>query len=106
MPGMEVSMEGLMRRAARLFMVEPVCPENVIGHNTQTALRSGMFFGYASMIDGMVERFKKEVGEDARVIATGGVSLYLKGISRQIQIFDSELTIKGISYLYESIRKK
>jgi len=69
------------------------------------ALRSGLLFGYAAMIDGMVERFKRELGEaDINVVATGGISTLLKGLTKNITHFDTDLTLKGIARLYDAIR--
>ncbi len=107
MPGIELSIETLARRAAKLFTIELTPPSRAIGETTDEALRSGILFGYASMIDGMVRRFKQELGEpSARVIATGGVSTLLKGISSELTDLDPDLTLKGIFHLYESIRAR
>lgn len=103
MPGIEGSMQMLAQRAAQLFAVELKPPTKSIGTNTEEALQSGILLGYASMIDGMIARFKKELGSDEiKVIATGGVAALLKGITKDIDVFDSLLTLKGIRYLNES----
>ncbi len=107
MPGIELSIEALAKNTAKLFAVELVAPEKAIGTNTSEALRSGLLFGYASMIDGMVERFKSELGEpEIKVVATGGISALLKGLTKNITHFDTDLTLKGIAYLYDAIRAK
>lgn len=104
MPGIELSIEALAGRTAKLFSVELVAPKTVIGHNTQTALQSGLMFGYANMIDGMVRRFKEELQKrgdlSPKVIATGGISRLLKGLATELDFFDDELTLRGISGLY------
>lgn len=107
MAGIELSIEALARNTAKLFSVELVAPERAIGSNTAQALQSGLLFGYAAMLDGMVERFKKELGEpDARVVATGGISQMLKGIAQSFTNVDPDLTLKGILHLHEAIQKR
>ncbi|MEW6056076.1 MAG: type III pantothenate kinase [Bdellovibrionota bacterium] len=107
MPGIELSIETLAKNTAKLFAVELVPPERAIGGSTQEALRSGILLGYASMIDGMVERFKKELKPlEPMVVATGGISQLLKGLTTQINHFDADLTLKGIAFLYDSIRSR
>jgi type III pantothenate kinase len=60
------------------------------------------------MIDGMVRRFVREMGSPTgvKVVATGGISAHLQGISTEIQVYDPDLTLKGMAYLYEALRKK
>lgn len=107
MAGIELSIEALARNTAKLFSVELVAPARAIGSNTAEALQSGLLFGYAAMLDGMVARFKAELGEpNARVVATGGVSAMLKGIAQSFTDVDPDLTLKGIAYLYEAIQKQ
>jgi len=109
MPGIELSIETLARRTARLFSIELVVPERAIGTNTEEALQSGILLGYASMIDGMVLRFKRELenlgAKNIPVIATGGVSVLLRGVAKELTHFESDLTLKGIRYLYEQNRQ-
>ncbi|MGE0616288.1 MAG: type III pantothenate kinase [Bacteriovoracia bacterium] len=107
LPGIELSMETLARKTAKLPSIELLPPERAIGSNTQDALRSGILLGYASMIDGMVQRFKAELGtRECRVVATGGVSALLRGIAQEIDRFDPDLTLRGLVYLHESISKR
>jgi type III pantothenate kinase len=106
-PGIELAMESLARSTAQLFTIDLTPPEKAIGTNTTDALRSGLLLGYASMIDGMVKRFKEELGkEELPVIATGGISNLMRGLTRELTVFDGELTLKGIAYLYESFRQR
>jgi type III pantothenate kinase len=116
--GIELSMHALAKNAAQLFTIELVPPQRAIGTNTQEALKSGILLGYASMIDGMVKRFKNEISNSSLkagtthtvpvipVIATGGVSHLMKGIATELTHFDADLTLKGIAYLYDAVRKK
>lgn len=111
MPGIELSVESLAKRTAKLFAVELVAPKQAIGANTQEALRSGILLGYAAMVDGMVRRFKEELSARStrseaakpQVIATGGISQLLKGLTTELDHFDADLTLKGIAYLGENL---
>jgi len=102
-PGIEISFEALTARAAKLSSVQLIAPKSVIGTTTEEALQSGMIFGYAEMIDGLVRRFKKEMNElKIKVIATGGVGELLKDEAKEIEQFDPHLTLKGLRKLSES----
>lgn len=106
MPGIELSIETLAKRTAKLFTVDLRIPSKAIGSSTQEALQSGLMLGYASMIDGMIQRFKRELKLDkVPVIATGGVSSMLKGVLSGVDVFDPQLTLKGLDYLYERVRE-
>lgn len=106
MPGMEMSMQSLAQKTAKLFSVDLRWPERTIGRNTQEALQSGILCGYASMLEGMIERFKKELGSDGvRVVATGGVAERLKPYLHGVDVFDPDLTLKGIGDLYQKWKK-
>ena len=105
--GIELSMQALAKNAARLFTVELTPPSRVIGSNTLAGLQSGLLYGYASMIDGMILRFKNELREqNLPVVCTGGISPLMKGLATELSQFDSDLTLKGISYLHESFFKR
>lgn len=103
-PGMTLSMEALTKNTAQLFNIELVPPPHAIGTNTQEALRSGILLGHALLIDGMVARFKNEMGiSQLPVIATGGIGPLMNSLCREITHLDPQLTLKGIAHLYESI---
>jgi type III pantothenate kinase len=104
MPGIELSIAALAKRAAKLFTVDLVHPAHAIGSNTRDAIQSGIILGYAEMIDGMIRRFSSELPASPRprVIATGGVSEFLRGLTREIEFHDPELTLKGIYYVAHS----
>lgn len=100
-PGMEMALEALLKNTALLHRVDLTPPEHVIGGNTEQALKSGIVLGYASMLDGMIDRFKDSMGlKQVTIIATGGVSQRLKGLLKQVHYFDPNLTLKGIYSLY------
>lgn len=106
-PGIGISAEALFQRAARLPRVEVRKPPTVIGQNTVGAMQSGLFFGYVEMVDGLVRRIRAELegGDDAIVIATGGLADVLSGESRVIQHVDVNLTLEGLRLIWERQRQ-
>jgi type III pantothenate kinase len=100
-PGVEISVDALAARAARLFKVELVEPRSVIGKTTVEALQSGLVYGFASQVDGMVARISKELGCDPIVIATGGLSHLMSGICESIDEHEPDLTLIGLRLVYE-----
>jgi type III pantothenate kinase len=105
-PGMHTSMEALFERASMLHRVEIARPRSVIGKTTTAALQSGLLFGYAGVVDSMVERIRGELGEDARVVATGGLAGRVAAESRVIEKVEPFLTLEGLRIIYEKNRPK
>lgn len=100
-PGINLSMKALHEAAAKLPRVAIQKPDRVIGKDTVVAMQSGVFWGYIDLIDGLVERIKSEYGKEMTVIATGGVASLFEGAARNIDVFDSDITIKGLRILYD-----
>ena len=100
-PGLAVAAEALFRRAARLYRVELARPTAVIGRNTVAAVQSGVIYGYVGLVEGMVARFKAELGEEAKVVATGGWAELVAQETDVIDVVDTELTLKGLRFIWE-----
>jgi type III pantothenate kinase len=103
-PGIEVSMDALFARAARLTKVDFVEPETVIGKTTVSALQSGLVYGFAGQVDGIVERIRAELGDNAPVIATGGLAELIAPHSRTIEKVDPLLTLDGLRIVWDRNR--
>ena len=102
-PGLRVSLDALSSSAAQLFGISLEKPQRVIGKNTIECMRSGIMYGHASMIDGMIDRMQEELGEPiASVIATGGTSQFVVPLCRHKIIYDKDLLLKGLAILYNN----
>ncbi len=99
-PGIGVSAEALFVRAAKLPRVELVRPRKAIGTNTIAAMQSGIIFGYVALVEGMVARIQKELGEPARVVATGGFSTLIAKETTVIDVVNPNLTLVGLRLIY------
>ena len=105
-PGIQVAAEALFLNTSQLRRVELVAPKSAIGTNTSAALQAGLVLGYAGLVTGLVDRFKKELGQDAKVIGTGGL---VNIISKEADIFDAinqDLTLIGLRLVYNMNQSK
>ena len=99
-PGVEVSVEALVGRAAALSTVELVEPRSVIGKNTMESIQSGVLYGYAAQIEGLVERFEAEMGECA-VVATGGLAELITSHTKVVDEVEPWLTLHGLRLIWQ-----
>ena len=104
-PGIEVSMDALFQRAARLFKVDFVEPPTVIAKNTAASLQSGLVYGFAGQVDGIVERIRGELGAEAQTVATGGLADLIVPHARTLDRVDSFLTLEGLRLVWERNRE-
>ena len=100
-PGLQVSAEALFLGTSQLRRVELSAPKEAIGKNTVSALQSGLVFGHVSMIEGMVERFKKELGEETIVVATGGLADLIAKETNVFHHVNTDLTIIGLKIIHD-----
>ena len=99
-PGVIVATEALVQHAAKLPRVELVRPKSAIGKNTVASMQSGIIFGYVGLVEGLIKRFKQELGP-ARVIATGGLADLIARETPMIDLVDDKLTLHGLRMIYE-----
>jgi type III pantothenate kinase len=104
-PGLNISAEALFQRAARLSRVEIRRPDQVIGETTIGSVQSGLYYGYIGLVDGILRRMIAELGENTKVIATGGLARLIGRGSELIEEIDDDLTLEGLRLIYERNRQ-
>ena len=104
-PGVRVSLDALTSRAAQLPGISLDQPKQVIGKNTVDCMRSGMMYGTAAMIDGLVERMEEELGHRCTLIATGGLAQFIAPLCKREIILDKDLLLKGLNIIYKKNKK-
>ncbi len=104
-PGVAISRDALHEKTAKLPRVDISFPKKVIGDDTISAMKSGIFYGYVGIVEGLVVRFRQIIGNNAKVIATGGLSKIIASETDIIDIIDQDLTLKGLNMLWKAIWK-
>ncbi len=99
-PGIMISSEALFARTAKLPRVDIKRPHKVIGSSTVEAMQSGLYYGYAGLVDGVLEKMIEEIGSKPRVIATGGLAQLIATGSKFIELVDDTLTLEGLRLVY------
>jgi type III pantothenate kinase len=100
-PGIQLSADALFEHCAKLPRVEIAKPDTVIGRDTDTNIRSGLTYGYADLVDGLVRRMGEEMESQPFVIATGGLAVIIAEVATSIERVDDLLTLKGLRLIYE-----
>lgn len=103
-PGVEISLDALTTAGAKLPKIDLLAPRSAIGKSTVEAIRSGIIYGFAAQVDGIVSRLVEELEEEADVIATGGLAERIVPFTTVIDEIDEDLTLKGLKLLYERNR--
>ena len=104
-PGINLSQKALHEAASSLPRIAIQRPSRVIGKDTVSAMQSGLFLGYIGLIDGLVRRIKAEYGQPMTVIGTGGIASLFEGSSEEIDIYDADVTIRGLLEIYRRNRR-
>ena len=100
-PGIEISLEALAARAARLPRVDIEEPRHAIGKGTQEAIQAGVVYGFAGQVDAIIGRIREELGEEATAIATGGFAAAIVPFCEQVDEVDDLLTLQGLKLIWE-----
>jgi type III pantothenate kinase len=100
-PGIMIASEALFTKAAKLPRVEIAKPKSIIGKDTVSSMQAGILFGYAGLVDGLIERIKSEVKSDPKVVATGGLARIIAAETKSINIVDEMLTLEGLRIIYK-----
>jgi len=104
LPGIGLSAQALFQHTSKLTMVELKAPPSIIGRNTTHAIQSGLIYGYVALVEGMVKRFKAELGQETKIIATGGHVQRISSLTDAIDQVDPWLTLKGLRIIWEMNR--
>lgn len=104
LPGVAVSHDALIDRTSQLPKIAFEKPKKIIGSNTVDSIKSGILYGNAGAIDGLIERFNEEIGEKCTVIATGGLAKVIAPLCKNEIIIDEDLLLKGLMLIYEKNR--
>jgi len=100
-PGINISLDALYKATARLRRINLVRPPSPIGTTTETSMQAGIVYGFAGQVDEIVNKFREELGEDVKVIATGGLAELIAAETRTIQVVNQMLTLEGLRLMWE-----
>lgn len=100
-PGVKISLDALTQRTAQLPGINLDKPKKVIGKNTVDCMRSGIMYGTAAMIDGIIERMEEELGHSSTIIATGGLAQFIAPLCKKDIIIEKNLLLKGLNLIYK-----
>ena len=104
-PGVKISLDALTSRAAQLPGISLDKPKTVIGKNTIDCMRSGMIYGTAAMIDGLIDRMEEELGHSSALVATGGMAQFITPLCKHEIILEKDLLLKGLNIIYKKNKK-
>lgn len=104
-PGVKISLDALTNRTAQLPGISLGEPKQVIGRNTVDCMRSGIMYGTAAMIDGLVDRIEEELGHTSTLIATGGLAQFITPLCKREIILEKDLLLKGLNIIYKKNKK-
>ena len=104
-PGVKISLDALTERTALLPGLQLDQPRKAIGRNTIDCMRSGIMMGNACMLDGMVRRMEEELGQKATIVITGGIAKFVAPLCKTSMIYDKDLLLKGLAFLYRENAK-
>ena len=104
-PGVKISLDALTSRAAQLPGISLDKPKNIIGRNTVDCMRSGMMYGTAAMIDGIVDRIAEELGHSSTLVATGGIASKITPLCKREIILERDLLLKGLNIIYKKNKR-
>jgi type III pantothenate kinase len=104
-PGVKISLDALTSRTAQLPGISLDQPKQVIGKNTVDCMRSGMMYGSAAMLDGLVDRIEAELGHPSTLIATGGLAQFITPLCKRKIIVEKDLLLKGLNIIYQKNKR-
>ncbi|PKH45296.1 type III pantothenate kinase, partial [Dehalococcoides mccartyi] len=100
-PGIATSAQAIVEKTSKLPKIEIIHPAKAIGSNTVSAMQSGVYFGYIGLVEELVRRIQAELGQKARVVATGGYASLIAEGSRIFDIVRPDLTLQGLRFIYQ-----
>ncbi len=103
-PGVKIAAEALFHEASKLFRVELTAPSRVIAKDTASAIQSGIVYGYAGLVDGLLSRMFDELGSRPKVVATGGLARVISAHTKLVDEIEDDLTMEGLQILYKRNR--